>query len=1189
MADFIARIKPKKSSVAGEAPLAADLEVAEIAVNTADGKLFVKHTDDTIKEISGSGGGSSGTADGSVRKSVPKSTTAALAQGASEDVTFTGTGRAGQFLKVESSCAAWVVFYSSQAARTADAGRPSTDNPSQGAGVLMEVFFDQAEMALITPSVLYFNNDANQGAEIYAKITNLDPVTQAVTVTTTVVPTEGRAVYEAQGTVRSKPLSVTTSLIADAASEDLTLDQTARSGQFITLESSHAARVIFYSNKAARTADTGRAQGTSPAGSSGVLLEVVTTGAQTLEITPAVLYQNTEPGAAGELYLSVTNLSGSDAEVEIITTVVPIEGRGAYLSELSELLDVDTTGVVDGNAIVYDAAASKWIPGAGGGGFSGSYNDLTDKPSIPPTAPVDSVNGEVGAVSLGIQDMDDFELFTTPPVSYSYPNYQGGGNAPQAAGYFRDFSYSGEYFLQCHNDDENGSDLRTAFLLLSSPGSIWLSSDGVNFTEEPYETLSTGSSVVNFRRTTGSWNPPDPLFLSLSDPGSPADIPLADGEILQWNAVDQKFKPAQLPAGGGGAVDSVNGETGAVSLTLSDINDVSAEIASTGEVLYWDQNEYKHSSVPDLLAGRETVTPVVSVTVTSDTGMAGSSGLYADNAALESDGFTRITSANDADDGTIIVPTIAGAWDSDFDSVNYIGRTLSGPLALKINSNGTAYLDGASNSYSGRSGNFGNDHPNAPLCIAWASQDAEIRRSGYKRVTQDGTTWFVLRVDFKVPYSNETEGLPAEVWFGQDSQIRQYYGTYAGSSGNFTTSPTHQGISESGTILTNVTTLTSSGDQRIAYGAPATVPGFAGAKLEDLSDVGTPADDYILIYDTATTSWVPEPIAPVATTNNYNDLSNTPALAAVATSGDYTDLINTPIGAVSSVNGETGVVSLGIQEMDDFELNQQANSDGPWSTGGSASNSPGHWREFADSSNRLVFFNYSQDDGTDVSAPYLALVDGDSISFSGDGNNYYTFTLEGDATDNSGEVLIKTAEDPSIVKTFTTLYVAKGFTGVPIADADILQWNSVQQKFKPAQLPVIPDTAITWQLTANGSTDYVFTGPGLDGVNDPTIYLMRGQTYKFVNEMNAHPFRIRQVGGSTYSSGITNNDVSNGTLTFEVPMDAPATLEYVCTAHPAMTGLIHILAEDSISLATLKTEVAASTDFANFQARIAAL
>ena len=57
MADLNARIKPKKSSAAGEVPQAADLEVAEIAVNTADGKLFTKHTDNSIVTISGGGGG----------------------------------------------------------------------------------------------------------------------------------------------------------------------------------------------------------------------------------------------------------------------------------------------------------------------------------------------------------------------------------------------------------------------------------------------------------------------------------------------------------------------------------------------------------------------------------------------------------------------------------------------------------------------------------------------------------------------------------------------------------------------------------------------------------------------------------------------------------------------------------------------------------------------------------------------------------------------------------------------------------------------------------------------------------------------------------------------------------------------------------------------------------------------------
>jgi|TARA_R100001510_G_C7654714_1_gene213465 hypothetical protein len=42
----------KKNSSTGNAPSASDLQVGELAVNTADGKLFTKHTDGTVKTIS---------------------------------------------------------------------------------------------------------------------------------------------------------------------------------------------------------------------------------------------------------------------------------------------------------------------------------------------------------------------------------------------------------------------------------------------------------------------------------------------------------------------------------------------------------------------------------------------------------------------------------------------------------------------------------------------------------------------------------------------------------------------------------------------------------------------------------------------------------------------------------------------------------------------------------------------------------------------------------------------------------------------------------------------------------------------------------------------------------------------------------------------------------------------------------
>ena len=125
---------------------------------------------------------------------------------------------------------------------------------------------------------------------------------------------------------------------------------------------------------------------------------------------------------------------------------------------------------------------------------------------------------------------------------------------------------------------------------------------------------------------------------------------------------------------------------------------------------------------------------------------------------------------------------------------------------------------------------------------------------------------------------------------------------------------------------------------------------------------------------------------------------------------------------------------------------------------------------------------------------------------------------------------------------------------------------------------------ITWTLTANNQVDYVFSGDGFPtSQNDPTLYLIRGQTYKFVNNTGGHPFRIQSTGatvggGTQYNSGVTNQDAGNGvTLTFVVPMDAPDTLYYQCTAHTAMFGTINVLTQGSSSGLISRATVSGTT------------
>ena len=50
-------IKPKRSETASSAPSAGDLEVGEIAINSADQKIYTKKSDGTIVEVANAGGG----------------------------------------------------------------------------------------------------------------------------------------------------------------------------------------------------------------------------------------------------------------------------------------------------------------------------------------------------------------------------------------------------------------------------------------------------------------------------------------------------------------------------------------------------------------------------------------------------------------------------------------------------------------------------------------------------------------------------------------------------------------------------------------------------------------------------------------------------------------------------------------------------------------------------------------------------------------------------------------------------------------------------------------------------------------------------------------------------------------------------------------------------------------------------
>jgi hypothetical protein len=115
-----------------------------------------------------------------------------------------------------------------------------------------------------------------------------------------------------------------TGSIADAATANVTV--TGFKGYLLyKIQTSAAAWVRVYTSTAARAADSGRAEGVDPSPGAGVIAEVITTGAQTVLITPGTIGFNDESPVDTNIQLAVTNKSGGPADITVTLTVVKVE------------------------------------------------------------------------------------------------------------------------------------------------------------------------------------------------------------------------------------------------------------------------------------------------------------------------------------------------------------------------------------------------------------------------------------------------------------------------------------------------------------------------------------------------------------------------------------------------------------------------------------------------------------------------------------------------------------------------------------------------------------------------------------------------------------------------------------------------------------------------------------------------
>jgi len=118
--------------------------------------------------------------------------------------------------------------------------------------------------------------------------------------------------------------SAVTTTIANGASENITV--TGFKGYIIyKLQTSAAAWVRAYTSIAERTADESRTITTDPTPGSGVVAEIITTGAQTVNMAPATIGFSNESAPDVNIPIRVTNRSGSSAAITVTMTLIQIE------------------------------------------------------------------------------------------------------------------------------------------------------------------------------------------------------------------------------------------------------------------------------------------------------------------------------------------------------------------------------------------------------------------------------------------------------------------------------------------------------------------------------------------------------------------------------------------------------------------------------------------------------------------------------------------------------------------------------------------------------------------------------------------------------------------------------------------------------------------------------------------------
>ena len=232
-----------------------------------------------------------------------------------------GVGTNGQSLVADSACTTglkWVTLTQCSGTVT---------SITAGTGLTGGTIASSGTVALNTTCVIQPTVLSAKGSLISASAANtptaLGVGTDGQVLTACATCTTGLTWAASVSPVARATASVTTSSIANDASDNVSITIPATYA-LLKIQTSHAAWVTLYTDTASRTSDASRTESTDPLPGTGVVAEVITSGATTQLISPGTIGFSSD--GTGTSYARIKNKSGATAAITVTLTYVKLEG-----------------------------------------------------------------------------------------------------------------------------------------------------------------------------------------------------------------------------------------------------------------------------------------------------------------------------------------------------------------------------------------------------------------------------------------------------------------------------------------------------------------------------------------------------------------------------------------------------------------------------------------------------------------------------------------------------------------------------------------------------------------------------------------------------------------------------------------------------------------------------------------------